>query len=76
MGNEFTDGPVRGRFFEIRRDGKFRAVSEKSRRLEFTGNVNGAHGDDFYRMSIKDLLWLAIGRVGYDGIECDLFLGT
>lgn len=33
----------------------------KAREIKWTGNVHGAHGDDFYKMSFRDMLWLAIG---------------
>lgn len=47
----------------------------KSRRIKWTGNVHGAHGDDFYKLSLKDFLWLAIGGSVTTGSDVIYFWG-
>lgn len=47
----------------------------KSRRLEWTGNVHGACGDDFHKLSLKDLLWLFRGGSVTTGSDVIYFWG-
>lgn len=47
----------------------------KSRDMEFTGNVHGACGDDFHKMSFVDLLWLLVGGSVTTGSNVVYFWG-
>lgn len=47
----------------------------ESRKLKWTGNVHGAHGDDFYKMSVRDVVWLFVGGAVTTGSNVIYFWG-